>query len=343
MMAPAKTKAEGILARVRKDLGKDSATIIGTDLGNLARYAGDVIPTGIDVIDNYIIGVGGTPEGRIIELFSEESGGKTTLGHTFLAAAQRAGGSAVLAETEQVFDPARAAVLGVDLENLVILHAEYLEAVVEHIEVTLNAVREEQAWPTVIVWDSIAQTPTKSEWEAGFGAGSKPGERAKALSEAMRTLAGRVKKARCVLVCINQVRDNIGVVFGSSHTTPGGHAVKFAASLRFQIFGGKAIKNKTGEHIGKDITLIAVKNKLAPPWRKCKVRLMYETGWDNQWTTISHAKDRELIPKGTRYDQAGYDKAIAALGWDKPAPAEDGDEETGQNGGDTTGVSTGSP
>jgi len=337
-------KSKAILARTRKTLGKDSATIMGADLGAIAQYQGNLIPTGIDVIDNYIIGVGGLPEGRIIELFSEESGGKTTFGHTFLAAAQRAGGTAVLAETEQVFDPSRAAALGVDLNTLIILNGEYLEVVVEQIEGVLDAIREERGWPAVIVWDSIAQTPTKSEWAEGFGAGSKPGERAKALSEAMRTLAGRVKKARCVLVCINQVRDNIGVMFGAAYTTPGGHAVKFAASVRLQIFGGKAIKNKTGEHEGKDITLVAVKNKLAPPWRKCRVRLWYdERGWDNQWSTVSHAKDREVIPKGTRYDANGHMTAAKALGWKLPVidtTAEDVDsEETGQD--DAAGVSDG--
>ena len=273
-----------------------------------------MIPTGLDVLDNYIIGCGGLPEGRIVELYSEEGGGKSTLSYTFLAAVQRAGGTAVLAETEQVFDETRAALFGVNLSELIILNGEHVEELVVQFEKTLDSVEKLNAWPCVIVWDSVAQTPTKAEHEEGFIGGGKPGDRAKSLSLAMRTLAPKISRSRTCFVAINQVRDNIGVMFGDKYVTPGGHAIKFAASVRLQIFGGKAIKDGN-EHIGKDITVMAMKNKMAPPFRKSRLRLNYESGWEDEWNTINHAKDRGVISKGTRFNSAGYAAALLGLGW----------------------------
>jgi len=306
------SKFKEVLKDIQKEFGKDSATILGLD--GASSRSQNVIPTGLDVLDNYIIGCGGLPEGRIVELFSEESGGKSTLSYTFLAAAQRAGGIAVLAETEQVLDPTRAVLFGVNLDELIILNGEYIEELITQFEKTLDSIADKGAWPCVIVWDSVAQTPTKAEHEEGFIGGGRPGDRAKCLSLAMRTLAPKISRGRTCFVAINQVRDNIGVMFGSKHTTPGGHAIKFAASVRLQIFGGKAIKAGT-EHIGKDITLMAMKNKMAPPFRKSRIRLNYETGWEDEWNTINHAKDRGVIPKGVRFGAAGYAAALLGLGW----------------------------
>ncbi len=316
---------QDVLKIVRKQFGNDAATIIGADKGIAITKRTDVIPTGLDVVDNYVIGCGGLPEGRVIELFSEEGAGKSTFAYTFLAAAQRANGIAVLAETEQVFDPVRASLFGVNLDELLILNGEYLEMLVQQFETTMDAIAEKGVAPCTLVWDSVAQTPTEAEWKDGFIGGGRVGDRAKALSLAMRTVTPKISKSRTSFVAVNQVRDNIGVHFGDKYTTPGGHAIKFAASVRLQIWGGKAVKEGT-EHIGKDITLIAVKNKMAPPFRKCRLRLDYEHGWQDEWNTIHHAKDRGLVPKGTRYDSKGYALALDALGW---APVKEG--ETGQD------------
>ena len=127
-----------------------------------------------------------------------------------------------------------------------------------------------------------------------------------------------LKQHRACILFINQVRDNIGVMFGDQYTTPGGHAVKFFASVRLQLLGGKAYKDaKSGEHRGKDITVIAAKNKLHPPWRKGRVRLDYETGWDDDWSTVWLAKELGLIEPRARKVSVAREK----LGW--PAKEEE--------------------
>jgi hypothetical protein len=129
-------------------------------------------------------------------------------------------------------------------------------------------------------------------------------------------------KRQAVLLWVNQVRENIGVMFGDKYTTPGGRAVKFHASLRLQLWSGKALKRAdTNEHVGKTVTMVAVKNRFAPPFRKAKVRLDYAQGWDNLWSTLNHAKDRKVVSDNLRATPTNHVAASAALGWGVPAEA----------------------
>lgn len=313
MATKRKDAAERIQAAINKEFGKGAVQLLREGALDKPR---EVIPTGIDVFDHYVLGVGGLPVGRVVELYAEEGAGKTSLGHSFIAAAQRAGGAGVLVETEHAFDPSRAPVFGVSLADMLLAQPDHLGDVLRAIELFAEVLPTERAGPSVIVWDSVAATPTKAEFEGGVAGDAGHGaDRARDLSRAMRILSKRVAASRLVLVCINQVRENIGVMFGDKYTTAGGKAIKFHASVRVQLLGGSAVKGKGGEHLAKDVTVMTMKNKLAPPFRKAKVRLDYAAGWDNDWSTLNHAKDRELVPKGARVGAKSLAQAYAALGW----------------------------
>jgi len=304
--------ASRIQAVIAKEFGKGSAQLLRD--GEVERPA-EVIPTGLEVLDHYILGVGGLPVGRVVELYSEEGAGKTSLGHTFSAAAQRVGGASVLIETEHAFDPTRAPTFGVEVEDLVLAQPDHLGQVMREVELLCDAIGKQKLGPSVIVWDSVAATPTKNEFEGGIlGDGGHGADRARELSRAMRILTAKVHKSRVVLVCINQVRENIGVMFGDKYTTAGGKAIKFHASVRLSLLGGAGVKRGV-EHVAKDITVMTMKNRLAPPFRKARVRLNYEDGWDNDWTTLNHAKDKDVIAKDAKVGRASLKKAREALGW----------------------------
>lgn len=303
--------AQAALAIIRKRLGSESISLLRDDLAMQIP----VIPTGIEVLDHYVLRCGGLPCGRVVELFSEEGVGKTSLGYTCLAAAQRLGGLAALIDTENSFDPVRAAVFGVNVPDLLLAQPDHLDEVVPQIEAMIEILTTTADGPAVVVWDSVAATQTKDEYDGGFEVKDKMGQRAKALSKAMRVVGGRIASKNASLVCINQVREKLGIVFGDKYTTPGGHAIKFHASVRLQLFPGKAVKATNGEHLGKTVTIVGVKNRFAPPYRKAQVRLDYDKGWNNVWSTISHAKDRELVAANSKYIQKTYEEALAQLAW----------------------------
>jgi recombination protein RecA len=312
--------AARIQAAIAKEFGKGSAQLLREDQLEIPR---EVIPTGLEVLDNYVFGVGGLPVGRVIELYSEEGAGKTSFGHTFLGAAQRAGGAAVLVETEHAFDPTRAPVFGVEVPDLVVAQPDHLSQVMREVELLCDHIGKAKIGPSVVVWDSVAATPTQTEFEGGItGDGGHGADRARELSRAMRILTKKVDESRLVLVCINQIRENIGVMFGDKYTTAGGKAIKFHSSIRVQLLGGAGVKRGT-EHVAKDITVMTVKNRLAPPFRKARVRLDYEHGWDNDWTTLNHAKDKGVVAKDAKVGKRSMKEAREALGW--ACPEEGGD------------------
>ena len=311
--------AKRVLDAVRKEFGQGSATLLRDDE---VQRPSEVIPTGLEVHDHYVLGVGGLPVGRVIELYSEEGAGKTSLGHTYLAAAQRVGGVGALMETEHAFDPTRSPVFGVRNEDLLLLQPDHLGDVLAQIEGLCKTIKAQHLGPSVLVWDSVAATPTKAEFEGGVAGDAGHGaDRARDLSRAMRILTKRVSESRLVLVCINQVRENIGVMFGDQYTTAGGKAIKFHASVRLQLLGGKAVKGTHGEHVAKDVTLMSVKNRLAPPFRKARLRLNYEEGWDNDWSTLDHAKTFGAAPAKSRVGARTLEAARKKLGWPQPGDA----------------------
>lgn len=325
-----------IIAAINKGF-KGAAHRLGEGARSDIREA---IPSGIDVLDKYVLGVGGWPVGRISELFSEEGAGKTSIVLQSIAACQKAGGVAVMCETENALDSERAKVFGVNLDDVVLLQPDHIVQAGQQIELALQHLPA-NAGPILVPWDSIAATMSKQEAEEGLPDKESFDKRAKDFSGMMRVIGPLVAKRRAHLLLVNQVRANIGVMFGDKFTTPCGKAIKFHASVRLQIFGGKAMKDKSDQHIGKDITVMAVKNKLTRPFRKCRVRLMYDTGFDNDWCTLNHAKElglidarsrdvkmaREALDKAEWYkvDNDNKDEAVMSLGGVDAASAMDDD------------------
>lgn len=311
----AKSLAERLVATINKEF-KGGAGMAGS--GRSRSEITAVIPTGITPVDHYVIGCGGFPCGRLTELFSEEGGGKSSLVYAALAGAQRIGGTAVLIESEASFTKSRASTFGVDVDNLVLVEAggDATALSIEDVMLRIEAIAkslDKKDGPVLVAWDSLAATPTNSELANGIIGSEKVAERAKVLSRACRVLAGLASRHNIALLVVNQTRATFGGGWGGpSVTTPGGAAIKFYASLRLQIMGGAAVKEGT-RHVGKDITVIAPKNKMASPWRKARVRLAYDQGWDDVWTTVSLAKDLGLVAKGARYTQEVADGVRDAL------------------------------
>ncbi len=235
----------------------------------------------------------------------------TALTYHCLGAAQRAGGIAILIVSEE-FNRERAETMGVNVDELVLLQPDYMEQVGDMIADAVRSLSSDIG-PILVAWDSIAATPGRREIEEGIDGKDKVGERSKLLSKACRTFGDLLKKHRLCLLFVNQVRDNIGVMFGDDFVTPGGHAVKFLAGVRLQLIGGKAVKD--GDlHEGKDPILMATKNKVGPPWRKARVRLNFKAGWDNEWSTLNHAMETEIMP-GRSHGRKAYLEAMTKLGW----------------------------
>lgn len=299
---------------INKAFGKGSATL----LSDVTVDKVDAIPTGVEVIDKYAFGCGGFPLRRVTELYSPEGGGKSSLAIAAMSQAQKMGAMVVLCETEQALPNAeRFSVFNVDTAGVLTIDASCIEDVMEKLESLLDAKAEQDPdTPMLFIWDSLAQTPTRGEIENGLGGKQKVADRAKFMSLAMRSLVKRVAKANCAAVIINQTRQNIGVVFGNNVVTPGGDAVKFASSLRVQIMGGAAVKEGT-IHVGKDITVYTDKNRHAPPSRKVRVRINYETGWDNEWSLLAHCKECGLVkPRQRSHDWNYYYEVLDANDWD---------------------------
>jgi len=259
--------------------------------------------TGMEVIDHYICGIGGLPIGRIVEIFSDEGAGKSSAALQFLGQAQRDGATTTLVETERGFMKQRARVLGVDPENLILVRPTHLEHALATIEGVFDAL-DPSLGPALVVFDSLAATPTKAEVEEGVSEKMRVGGCSKIMSQSMRILTAKVEASRATLLIVNQTRDSIGG-FGGGKITPGGTALKFHCSLRLGIWGGKAVKDKAGNHIGKDVTIAVAKTRLTEPNRKARLRFMYKTGWDNDWSVLNLAKDMKLVaPRSQSVDEA---------------------------------------
>jgi len=309
MAAPKDDRATAIIAAINKGF-KGAATRLS---GGARSDVKEVIPTGIAVLDRYILGVGGLPVGRISETYSEEGVGKTSLVLGAIAACQRAGGLAIMVETEAALDSQRALAFGVNLREVILLQPGHIPEAGRQIELALQSVPKDVG-PVLVAWDSIAATMSKEEAEEGLPDSQSFDKRAKDFSQMMRVLAPLIARSRAHLMLINQVRANIGVMFGDKFITPCGKAIKFHASIRLQMFGGKAQKDSSGQHEGKDVTIMAVKNKLTRPFRKAKVRLNYTGGWDDDWSTLNHAKQLGLVEPRTR-DVSAARTALDAADW----------------------------
>ncbi len=286
VMAQRQRALDAAMLQIQKDFGENAIV----RLGDHKTMEVEVIPTGNILIDR-ALGVGGFPRGRVVEIFGPESSGKTTLTLTVIAQAQRAGGLAAFIDVEHALDPAYAAKLGVNLDDLLVSQPNSGEEALQICEalVRSNAI-------DVIVVDSVAALVTRQELEGEIG-DSTVGAQARLMSAALRKLTSLISKARTVCIFTNQIREKIGVMFGNPETTPGGRALKFYASVRCDIRRIGQIKGSDGTVNGNRTKLKIVKNKVAPPFKECEFDIMYNEGISSTGSLVDLAMEYDIVQK----------------------------------------------